>query len=217
MFAMILRTQWAWTRAAVFGFAGIAFIFPALAWRMARASARSNDIVALMDGFATLGPMLGFLALLGPFVLASLPWNIDHETRHVYPLSLPLRWSQWVGMRFAAGAITLLLPALALYIGALATTSSIELPPLLRAYPGALAARFLLACLVAYGLTFALQYLAGRRAAVVALVGLIGFGLGGTILSMLGAGDAVEAIGRFIFITPGPLGIFVEPWSLIDV
>ncbi len=217
MFAMMFRTQWAWTRNALIGFSTLAFVFPALAWRLANVGSRGSDTQQLMDGFALLGPMLGFLALVGPFVLAALPWGIDAETKHVYPLSLPISWSQWVGMRFAAGALTILIPAVALYIGSRLTLGMIELPPLLRGYPGALAFRFLLASLVAYGLTFALQYLAGRRAAAVALVLMLGSAASIMLLFILGMSDIAEAIGRAVFEWPGPLAIFVEPWTLIDV
>lgn len=217
MFGMILRTQWAWTRLAVLGFATLSFVFPALAWRLANAATRAPDSLQVMDGFAALGPMLGFLALFGPFVLAALPWGIDHETKHVYPLSLPISWPRWVAMRFTAGALTLVIPALALYAGALLTLSMIDLPPLLRGYPGTLAFRFLLACLVAYGITFALQYLAGRRAAAVAVVFLLSCTAIIMVLAVLGMSDVAEAIGRAVFTWPGPLSVFVEPWTLIDV
>lgn len=217
MFAMVFRTQWAWTRNALVGFSTLTFVFPALAWRLANVGNRGSDTQQLMDGFALLGPMLGFLALVGPFVLAALPWGIDAETKHVYPLSLPISWPQWVGMRFAAGALTILIPAVALYIGSRLTLGMIELPPLLRGYPGALAFRFLLASLVAYGLTFALQYLAGRRAAAVALVLMLGSAASIMLLFILGMSDIAEAIGRAVFEWPGPLAIFVEPWTLIDV
>lgn len=217
MFAMVLRTQWNWTRNSVIGFATLAFVFPAVAWRLAHAGARGPDSLQVMDGFAALGPMLGFLSLFGPFVLAAQPWGIDYETKHVYPLSLPLSWPRWVGMRFAAGALTLLIPALALYLGSRLTLSMLELPPLLRGYAGALAFRFLLACLVAYGITFALQYLAGRRAAAVALVFLLSVTALIVLFALLGLSDLSEAAGKAVFVSPGPLAIFVEPWTLIDV
>lgn len=217
MFAMVIRTQWNWTRDAVIGFAALAFVFPALAWRLASTASGGPDSLQVMDGFAALGPMLGFLALMGPFVLAALPWGIDHETKHVYPLSLPITWQRWVAMRFAAGAITLLVPALALYLGSRLTLGMLELPPLLRGYAAALAFRFLLACLVAYGLTFALQYLAGKRAAAVALIILLSCTAIIMVLAVLGMSDVAAAIGRAVFEWPGPLAIFVEPWTLIDV
>lgn len=217
MFAMVLRTQWNWTRNSVIGFAALSFVFPALAWRLASTVAPGRESLQVMEGFAALGPMLGFLALFGPFVIAALPWGIDHETKHVYPLSLPISWPKWVGMRFAAGALTLLIPALALYAGSRLTLSMLELPPLLRGYAGALAFRFLLASIVAYGLTFALQYLAGKRAAAVALIILLSIGATMVTLLLLGMSDIADALGRALFEWPGPLAIFVEPWTLIDV
>ena len=217
MFAMILRTQWSWTRAAVGGFALLAFFFPALAWRAFSTSRADETLLGVMDAFAMLGPLLGFLAVLGPFVVAALPWTIDHEAKHVYALSLPITWSRFVWMRFVAGATTLVLPTVALYAGCQLVLAGIELPPLLRAYPGALALRFLFACLLAYSATFALQYLAGKRAAVVVLAALLGIGVVAVMLAMFGLGDAVSAFGSFMFDWPGPLSIFVEPWTLIDV
>ncbi|MBX3132611.1 MAG: hypothetical protein KF689_04395 [Gemmatimonadaceae bacterium] len=216
MFAMVFRTQWRWTRLTVGGFALLAFLFPALAWRLGSGIFQRGEI-AVMEGFQALGPMLGFLALFGPFVLAAQPWTIDHETRHVYPLSLPIPWSRWVAMRFAAGALTLVLPAIALYLGAWLLLANLELPPLLRGYPGAMALRFLFACLIAYGATFALQYLAGKRAAAVFLALLVGVSLTLGSLALLGYPNVAESVGKFFFEWPGPLAIFVEPWTLIDV
>lgn len=217
MLAMMLRTQWRWTRTVVLGIATLALVFPTLARYLARGSGSGTALNQVLDGYTVLGPMLGFLALLGPFVLAALPWTIDHETRHVYPLSLPVRWPWWVGTRFAIGAATLLLPALALYVGALATVSTIELPPLLRAYPGALAFRFLLASLVSYAISFALQYLAGRRATQVAVSFLVGVLIVVLAATLLGQGALIERVASYLFVWPGPLSIFVEPWTLIDV
>ncbi len=217
MFAMIVRTQWSWTRASVGGFSLLALFFPAISWRIFASSRGDEAVMQVMNGFAALGPMLGFLAVLGPFVLAALPWTIDHEAKHVYALSLPVTWARFVWMRFAAGAITMVLPALALYVGCRGVLAMLELPPLLRAYPAALSLRFLIACLVAYGVTFALQYLAGRRAAVVVLVSLLGMGVVAVALTLMGLSEAVTAFGNFMFDWPGPLAIFVEPWTLIDV
>ena len=217
MFAMILRTHWKWTRLLVGGIALLAFLMPALAWRLSRYGGGIVGPVQMMDGLAGLGPMLAFLALLGAFVLAVYPWTLDAETKHVYPLSLPISWPRYVGMRYLAGGLTLLVPALALYVGSRFALSFIVLPPLLRAYPGALALRFLLAALVAYSATFALQYLAGRRATLVALVIVLGFTFLIAGLEIFGARQASQAIGEFLFQWPGPFGVFSQSWVLIDV
>lgn len=217
MIAMLVRTQWAWTRNALLGFATIAFLAPALAWRISSGGFESAPAIQVMDGFATVGMLLSIIALMGAFAIAALPWTVDAEARHVYPLSLPIGWTQFVAVRYLAGASMLVVPALALYFGSLATLAMIEMPPLLRAYPGALAFRFFLAAFVAYSATFALQYLAGRQAVVAALLvllALVGIGFG---MWLLGLEDAVDATVQFLFEWPGPLAVFTDPWTLIDV
>lgn len=217
MFTMILRTQWAWTRSIVGGFALIAFLMPALAWRLGADNSAGSAMMQMLNGMSLLGPMLGFLALLGPFVLAAYPWMVDADANHVYPLSLPLRWRDFVAMRFASGALTLLVPTVALFLGATLAVSQIELPDTLRAYTGALSVRFLLAALLSYSATFALQYLAGRNATRVAVIGLGALGLLFVLSAVLDATWIFERIGSALFDWPGPLAIFTEPWTLIDV
>lgn len=217
MIAMLVRTQWSWTRNALLGFASITFLAPALAWRISAGGNEAAAAVQVMSGFANVGMLLAIIALLGSFAIAALPWTLDAEARHVYPLSLPLTWPRFVAVRYFAGAASLVVPALALYFGALATLAMIEMPALLQAYPGALAIRFYLAAFVAYSATFALQYLAGRQAVVVALfvvLGFVGIGFG---LWLLGLEDAVDAAVQFLFTWPGPLAVFTDPWTLIDV
>ncbi len=216
MFRTILRTHWMWTRTLVAGISLVVFLMPAAAWRLG--GGRTILVGrSVADGMQALGPMLAFLALLGAFVLAVYPWTVDAETKHVYPLSLPITWTRYVGMRFLAGALTLVVPAVALYLGGRLAVSMIVLPPLLHSYAGALAVRWLLAAFVAYSMSFALQYLAGRRATVVALLivlGIVGLFAG---LELAGARDVGDAIGRFLFEFPGPLGVFSERGVLIDV
>lgn len=217
MFTMILRTHWAWTRLVVAGVSLLAFLMPAFAWRMAGGNSSAFGAVQLMDGLSVLGPLLAFLALMGPFVLAVYPWTLDAETNHVYPLTLPITWTRYVGMRYVAGALTLIVPAAALYLGSRFVVSLVVLPPLLQAYPGSLAIRFLLAMLVAYSASFSLQYLAGRRATLVALVSLLALLLVATILEVSGLNSIVNRLGNLLFDPRGPFGVFTDTWVLIDV
>lgn len=217
MIGMLVRTQWAWTRNALLGFSAVTFLMPALTWRISSGGFESAPALQVMDGFASVGFLLSIVALLGSFAIAALPWTVDAEARHVYPLSLPIAWPRFIATRFLAGATSLLLPALALYAGALATLAMIDMPALLQAYPGALAVRFFLAAFVSYSAVFALQYLAGRQAVVVALLillVLVGIGFG---LWLLGLEDTVDATVQFFFEWPGPLAVFTDPWTLIDV
>ena len=120
-------------------------------------------------------------------------------------------------MRFGAGALMLLAPSIALYAGSVIALSFLELPPTLRAYPGALAIRFLSATLVAYALTFAIQYLAGRRAAFVIVGGIAGLAALFFVMSLLGFGGVSGAIMSALFDMPGPFAVFAADWKLLDV
>jgi hypothetical protein len=218
MFRTILFTQLRWTRLLVIGMAVVSFLVPAIAWWRGGMSAQYPERPgAIIIGFESVGGMLMLVAALGAFFVAAYPWMMDAASRHVFALSLPIRWREYLAMRFGAGALTLLLPAITLYLGSLFALSMLELPATLRAYPGTLALRFLAASLLAYSLTFAVQYIAGRRAAAV----IVGVVLGGAVISfvlkMLGLGGALDGLISAIFDFPGPFAVFTAEWKLVDV
>jgi hypothetical protein len=218
MFRTILFTQLRWTRLLVVGMAVVSFLVPAIAWWLGGMSAQYPERPgAIIIGFQSVGGMLMLVAGLGAFFVAAYPWMMDAASRHVFALSLPIRWREYLAMRFGAGALTLLLPALTLYLGSLFALSMLELPATLRAYPGTLALRFLAASLLAYSLTFAVQYIAGRRAALV----IVGVVVGGAVLSfglrMFGLGGALDGLVSAIFDFPGPFAVFTAEWKLVDV
>lgn len=217
MYLAIARTQWLWTRGLVGALSLLCFLTPVLAWQLG-AGSEGATVDALLNGFSIAGPVVALIAALaGGFVLAVYPWSVDAEGRHVYALSLPIPWTQFLTARFATGALSLLAPTVALWIGGTVATRLVELPPFLRAYPGMLALRFFLAALLAYSASFVLQYVAGRRAVLTALVVLLGV-VGGTVaLQVLGFGNVVTAVTGFLFKAPGPFAIFSDPWMLIDV
>jgi hypothetical protein len=217
MFAQILYTQWKWTRASLGTFIVFAFVVPVALWLLMGPDTTTATAVTLMQAFEETGKYLAIMAVLGGFVLAVQPWTVDSQAKHVYPLSLPIPWPRYVTLRFGAGALTLLLPALALWLGCMITLLLVEIPPTLRTYPGMLAARFLLAALVTYSLTFALQYLAGRRAVLVLLGILLLVLVTSAGLELAGLGEWNSRMARILFEWPGPLSIFTADWSLIDV
>ena len=218
MFVQILRTHWAWTRTILLGFAVLAFMLPVFIWRLASSQLEgAPSALVLMEGFAAIGPVIASAAIIGAFALAAYPWGIDHETKHVYPLSLPITWTRYVSLRYAAGGILLLIPAIALWLGAIFAVSLVDLPAVLNAYPGTLALRFLIAMLLAYSATFALQYLGGKSAALSALILLLAVAIPLFVLSALEQVRILDAITRMLINWPGPLAIFAEPWKLIDV
>lgn len=218
MFAQILYTQFKWTRALLAVVSVLAFALPTFLWRLG-ADVAWTDMTAIqvVAGFGALGPSLAILAATMGFLVVAYVWSIDAQTKHVYPLSLPLPWSRYAAFRFAAGTLSMLLPALALWLGSLLVLAMIELPPTLRAFPGTLALRFYLAAVLAYALTFAFQYLLGRRAVVtlaIIVFGVLGVGIVG---DLLGFQPLLERITEWLIEWPGPFAIYAADWSLVDV
>lgn len=218
MFRQILYTQLKWTRGALATFAVLAFVMPAALWRMTHSDwFRTFNAIEVMRGFETLGPSLGVLAFFCGFMGVAQPWAVDASARHVYPLALPLPWSRYVGMRFGAGALLLLVPTLTLWFGALLVLSLVEIPASLHAYPGTLALRFLLGALLSYALVFAVQYVSGRKAAHL-LLGLLLFSVSVVLLAEFTQNQrVVTTLFGYLIHWPGPLAVFAEPWMLVDV
>lgn len=218
MFRQILFTQMRWTRTLVIAMAVLAFLTPAIAWWMGGMSTVYPERpAAIITGFQTVGAMLTLIAGLGAFLVAAYPWMMDAASKHVFPLSLPIRWREYLAMRFGAGVLSLLVPALALYLGSLFALSFVDLPPTLRAYPGTLALRFLAAALIAYSVTFALQYLAGRRATAIILGILVGGLAVYAVFNVLGLAPMMDRFVSGLFEFPGPLAVFASDWTLVDV
>ena len=218
MFRQILFTNLRWTRLSLTVMSVLAFVLPTGLWRLASVSNFGpQPALALMRGFEVVGVGLGLLAFFAGFVLVAQAWAEDALGKHVYALSLPVPWSRYVAMRFGAGALTLVLPTVALWLGSLFVLTQVELPPTLRSYPGTLALRFYLGALLSYAIVFQIQYLSGRRAALV-LLALVG-GIGGISLGMdlTGNGDLLSQASRWLFEWPGPLAVFAADWMLVDV
>jgi hypothetical protein len=189
----------------------------------------------LTDGFYTeallelMGSRLFFFPALAAIIgvtLALSSWSWDHETKHVYALSLPIARWRYAVLKFGAGALLALLPAVALLAGAVAASSSLSLPPLLHAYPVAVAVRFFFATLLVYAILFALAAGSIRTtvilltAAIVALVG------GNLVIDLVGSLAGRPDIAGFNFTDwlferltgwPGPFYILTGNWAFIDV
>jgi len=218
MFGQILYTQAKWTRASVAVLAIVAFAMPAGLWRAARQGYYTDyTAMEVMSGFATLGPALGILAFFCGFMMVAQPWAVDGAARHVYPLSLPVSWRRYVAMRFGAGALLLLIPAVTLWLGCLLVLALVPLPETLQAYPTTLAFRFLLGTFVSYALVFAVQYLSGRKAAHL-LLGVLVFTLAVFLIAgFTGNQQFIIDVVNYLFDWPGPFAVFGAEWMLIDV
>jgi len=218
MFRVMLYSQWKWSRLIVALGSIAAFALPIVSVQgAARADSnplRAGELLQAVQAWGTLYPVLA--AALG-LLVAIAAWAPDHRGRHVHALSLPLpRW-RYVLLRFGAGGTLLAAPAIAVAAGALLATWSATIPAGLQGYPVALAIRFALAVLVAYGLFFAVSAGTARTAGIIlALIGTV-------ILVQIIAGVAnidLDLFGKLqiaVLNWPGPLAIFTGRWMLIDV
>jgi hypothetical protein len=214
MFRVILYTQWKWTRLVLLPGVIIAFSLPVLSVQRAGELGYAAWVLQSVGGWAVWFPALA--AALG-LLMAVTAWREDHRGGHVYALSLPIERWRYALNRFAAGAVLLAAPIVAFWVGSLIATAAAPIPPTLRAYPNALALRFGLAALVAYGVFFAISAGTVRTAAFVlgGVAALIAFDV---LLQAAGAEVSVSReIWAWLTRTPGPMTVFTGRWMLIDV
>ncbi|MFC1791617.1 hypothetical protein ACFL0I_04030 [Gemmatimonadota bacterium] len=232
MFRQILFVNWKATRFGMIPFLLVAFGLPILSVQGSRleglgspegATVRGNELLYLVSQWAHLYPALAFA--LGA-IFALMIWNWDHRGEHVYALSLPLpRW-KYVVMKMEAGGILLLLPVFLLWLGALLAVGFTEIPEGLRAYPTAVAFRFLLATLIAYAVFFALASGTMRTAIIILSAWLGLLVLGEFVPPFMGAILDLSAVADFSLLDwfldsamswPGPFEVYSGNWMLIDV
>jgi hypothetical protein len=220
MFGAICRVQWKGSAAAVALLAAAAFIVPLVAVQQAGFTAgdrRTWDLVVMLSAVESAGALFPILAIILGLTLSVGAWSADHQADHVYALTLPIpRW-HYVLLRFGAGLVLIVPVTLAVGLGCAVALGSVNVPPGLQAYGGAITLRFGLAALVSYALMFALA--AGTKRTV-ALV--VGFALAVTavtfMLQSLGVGvNLVEVVVNAVFRRPGPLEVLAGPWMLIGV
>ena len=217
MFRVILLTQWKWTRGVLLFVTCATFALPFLALRNASRALGEMDarnLLASMDAFGV------FFALAAAFLgltVAAISWTPDHTGRHVYALSLPIERWRYVAMRFGAGAITLLPPAIALWIGGVIALMSTALPPGLHSHPGTLAVRFCVAALLAYAIFFAISSGTKRTAGIIlAVIAVLIVGdMAGVILDL--PFSPFSTLYDLVLNWSGTLGVFNGRWMLIDV
>jgi ABC-type transport system involved in multi-copper enzyme maturation permease subunit len=157
------------------------------------------------------------LAALIAVILAAAIWASDRRGHHIYALLLPIpRW-RYVLLRYLGGLVLLLPIALALWLGAVIATASLDLPPGLRQFPHALAAKFGLALLLLFGLAFAVAA-ASRRAIGIAMK-LAGLFIAVHIAVMLLSPktNLIWTVVTALSTWPGPLAPLGGRWMLIDV
>lgn len=175
---------------------------------------------------AVQGSVLGVfpaLAVLSGFVVALAAWHWDHRLGHGYALSLPVGRARYVLLRLLSGAVLLAVPVAALWAGAITAVATTPIPDGLRAYPVAFGLRFLLACVIAYVVSFALAAGTMRTVLVVA-VSLVAFLVLGTVAvdaiegatHLTGLFRPIDLLQHALVRWPGPFHVFGGSWMLID-
>ncbi|MCH7530167.1 MAG: hypothetical protein IIB36_00220 [Gemmatimonadetes bacterium] len=169
-------------------------------------------------------PFFPVLAGVIGVTLGLSAWNWDHQLKHVYALSLPLRRTEYAMLKMGAGALLAVLPAVAMWIGGHVAAASLSLPSELHAYPNELAFRFFLAVLLSYSLLFAMA--AGtvkttlRICAVIlvfVVLGNIATGVLDEYYRFFARTNVVEVAVSWLMNASGPFEVFMGNWTLIDV
>jgi hypothetical protein len=219
MFKALMVVQWKWTKWAAMLATLVGFAIPiasAQSVAMARDSYMQEAayVVGVMQRFAV---GYALLAAAVGLAFAVAAWSNDHKGRHIYALSLPVSRSKYAAMRFAAGAIFLLLPTLGVLVGCLIASIIAPIPAGLHAYPIALTLRFLLASGVAFAIFFAIAASTPKAAGLV-LGGIASILIVAFILSAAEVKyDLLGHAGSFLFSEPGLLSVFTGRWMLVDV
>lgn len=215
MFRAILYVQWKWTR-----FLLLACVLGATALPMltARSDFTGGEAyLSLIGELESFGIMYPFLALVTGWVIAAGIWYPDRTGRHVYGMAMPVERWRFVLLRFGAGLLLALVPALALLLANMLVALTVALPPGLHPYPFALAFRFALATVVAFSLMFTLMSVEGTVVARVVTAVLFLCLLVPAVSAWAGAETPFLKLVNLLLTAPGPLSVFTGRWMLIDV
>ena len=219
----MLRLQWLATRWLLVPLVLLCVALPQAVVRLTLEfgdAARPGDLLRSLESLSSIFP---YLAAITGAAVALAAWNWDHRTNHVYALTLPIPRARYALLKLWAGAVILLVPALAIWAGAWLATSTAPIPDGLRAYPFAFGARFLLAGALVYGTMFALA--AGTiRTTLIICIGFIGILIAGSLglpfLEREFGLDLITPVTTIISVIgrlPGPAQVFGGSWLLIDV
>lgn len=227
MTKQLLFAHWKASRWLLLPFVLLGFGLPLLVYRFAELLATEEGInrgAAMIEGARVWGPLFPLLAFSAGAALALAGWNWDHRANHVYALSLPIQRSRYVLQKLAVGALLVVIPALAVWLGSFLSVALNELPEGVRAYPVSFGARFLVAALLAYALTFAMASGTIRTTVIIVSALLIVLVFGSILVSYLrvvldqpNLATPVDLLISALGYWPGPFSVFGGNWNLIDV
>lgn len=225
----VLRAQWLATRWLLLPLVLIGIGLPQAVVRLAALDAQrfaTQSVLGsavLLQALQAYSVVFPYLAGITGALIALATWNWDHRTGHVYALSLPISRAEYTLLKLWAGAMMLLVAAVAVWIGAWLATSSVQIPDGVRAYPFAFGARFLLAGTLLYALLFALASGTIRTTLIIVVAWTVVL-IGGSIIVpwletryLMDLWTPTELIGLVLRTVPGPFRVFGGSWLLIDV
>ena len=218
MFSQTLYVQWKWNRDFLAFFTAVGFAAPLIIIWIALPHMGFTSPRELVSVGGAIGAMCGGVAALAGMTVAWQGYNTDERVGHIYALSLPITRLRALWLRAATAGITLLAPAVGIWIGGMIAASQMNLPATLESYAGALAIRALLTSWLVHACIFALRYSAGRKAKTI-----LGILAGAVMLTVVLAAlapasrEQIIRLGQLISSSSGPFGVLFGRWTLIDV
>lgn len=218
MFSQTLYIQWKWNRDTLAFYTALAFSAPLLILWIALPHLGLSSARELVRVGEVVGITIAGIAVVAGLTVAWQGYGVDERAGHIYTLSLPVTRMHALALRAATALVILVIPAGAVWLGALLATGQVHLPPTLRGYAGTMALRALLASWLAHACMFAVRYSAGRRAKIVLGV-LVALMCAASVVAITAPGTRVffSHVGDFIISNPGPFGAIFGRWTLIDV
>ena len=218
MFGQTLYVQWKWNRDFLAFYAVAAFVAPLVILWVALPHLGLTSARELVSVGNAVGMTTAVIAVAAGVTVAWQGYGIDERVGHIYALSLPITRSRALIVRAGSAALLLVLPALAVWVGAALAARQVALPSTLHTYAGSLAGRALLAAWLTHACMFALRYSAGRRARVVLATLVIALvTLGGATAAFPSTRAPITRAADFLISNPGPFGVLFGRWTLIDV
>lgn len=215
MLKAMIRIQWKSSWHLVIALAVAALALPIVSVRLGWKGAA--NLPFYLTQLQLWGLLYPTLALIAAISLAAAAWASDRRGHHVYALLLPLpRW-RYVLLRYLASLVLMIPVVLALWVGAVVATSTLELPPGIRIFPHAIAIKFALSLLVLFGFAFAAAAASGRA---------LGYGLRAlglflavhvAVLMLYPRTNLIWSLVGILTSWPGPLTPLGGRWMLIDV
>ena len=211
----ILRIQWKACWQLVIALSVAAFALPIISVRLGWHEAAANLPLFLTE-LQLWGLFYPLLAGVSALIIALGIWMSDRRGNHVYALLLPVSRARYVWYRYSAGLVLVLPVIAAMWIGALVATYGLDLPPGIRIFPHALAAKFGLALLLFFGFAFAFASASTRTIGIAVRVLGLFLVVHVAVILLAPQTNLLWITLKALATWPGPLAALGGRWMLID-